>query len=138
MFVHPLQRLLPLELTKCLMECDKSLSLDLCSRRAGCCVPAWQGCCAVLLTAENWRAQRLLYWITRTLVTASSKAHRLDLFTFPQAVLYCSFSSLLIFLLSYLCSYVSWLLVLVFVSPAFTDFHFPSLFYFCYRLLPCS
>lgn len=43
--------------------------------------------------------------------------------------MYCIFSSLLIFLLRCLCSDVSWLPVLVFVSQAFTDFHFPNLFY---------
>lgn len=54
----------------------------------------------------------------------------LGLFPFPQTVfLYCSFLSLLIILLSCLCAYVSWLPVLVLVSRAFTDFHFPNLFY---------
>lgn len=105
------------------MESDKLLLLDLCSRRAGCCVPEWQGCCAVLLTAESWWAQRLLYWITRTWALLPPQ-FTLGFFPFPQAVL-----QLLIFLLSCSCSYVSWLLVLVFVSQAFTDFHLPSLFY---------
>lgn len=64
------------------------------------------------------------------LITGSSKARMLGLFPFPQTVFsYCSFSSLLIFLLSCLCSYVSWLRVLVYISQAFTDFHFPHLFY---------
>lgn len=61
----------------------------------------------------------------KDLGTASSTVH-VGFFPFSPG---CLVLQLLIFLLSCSCSYVSWLLVLVFVSQAFTDFHLPSLFY---------
>lgn len=124
MFLHPLQRLLPLELTICLMECDKLLSLDLCSR------------------SLHGKAAALCCWQQRTGEHGNFCMGSQGLWSlFPPRLTCCVFSlfprlsscitvshPFSSFLLRCLCPYVSWLPVLVFVSWTFTDFHLPNLF----------